>query len=257
MTSSLFPNLDPVQLRGTASTQLKAVIQAGGKGTRLRPHTFVMPKPLMPVGEVPVIEVLLKWLRRWDVKDAYITTGYLGHLIRALCGDGGQWDMDIRYSEELEPLGTVGALCHLKDQLNDTFLMLNGDLITDLNLNDFTAFHYENESPLTVATTNKVINIDFGVIHDDENRVTAFREKPQLNYQVSMGIYCMEPTILDLIPEGVPFGFDNLMHSMLKHKLPVYVYKHDGVWMDIGNEKDFNHVQKCFAQQYQALILGN
>src|SRR5919106_914797 len=111
-------------------TIMKAVIQAGGKGTRLRPYTLVVPKPMMPVGEQPVIEVLLKWLRRWDIKEVYITTGYLGDLIRALCGDGSQWDMDINYSKELEPLGTIGALSEIQDHLTDTFLVLNGDLIT-------------------------------------------------------------------------------------------------------------------------------
>jgi len=114
---------------------MKAVIQAGGKGTRLRPYTLVLPKPLMPVSGTPVIELLLKWLRRNGINEAFITTGYLGHLLKALCGDGNQWDMSITYSEEPEPLGTVGALTLLEDQLDDTFLVLNGDLITDFDLN--------------------------------------------------------------------------------------------------------------------------
>jgi NDP-mannose synthase len=236
---------------------MKAVIQAGGKGTRLRPYTLIMPKPLMPVGESPVLEVLLKWLRRWDIHEVYITTGHLGHLIRALCGDGNQWDMDIKYTEELEPMGTVGALSHLREHLTETFLMLNGDLITDLDLENFTAFHKKNKGPITVACTDKVVNIDFGVIDNgDGHRITGFKEKPKLRYQVSMGIYCMEPSILKLIPDGVPFGFDNLMHSMLKQGLPVYVYEHSGLWMDIGNEDDFNNVQQSFTGQYKSLILG-
>ncbi len=236
---------------------MKAVIQAGGKGTRLRPYTLIMPKPLMPVGEFPVLEVLLKWLRRWDIHEAYITTGHLGHLIRALCGDGSQWDMDIKYTEELEPMGTVGALSHLKEHLTETFLMLNGDLITDLDLTAFTAFHEKNKAPITVACTYKTIDIDFGVIRNvNGHRITEFKEKPKLKYQVSMGIYCMEPSILELIPDGVPFGFDNLMHSMLKQGLPVHVYKHSGLWMDIGNEDDFNHVQQSFTGQYKSRILG-
>ena len=236
---------------------MKAVIQAGGRGTRLRPYTLILPKPLMPVGEFPVLEVLLKWLRRWDIHEAYITTGYLGHLIRALCGDGSQWDMDINYTEEREPMGTVGALSHLKEHLTETFLMLNGDLITDLDLTAFIAFHQKSKAPITVASTDKKVNIDFGVIKNGRgHRITGFEEKPQLSYQVSMGIYCMEPAILEHIPSGVPFGFDNLMHSMLKQQLPVHVFKHSGLWMDIGNEDDFNDVQQSFTREYKSRILG-
>ena len=236
---------------------MKAVIQAGGRGTRLRPYTLVMPKPLMPVGDSSVLEVLLKWLRRWDITEVYITTGYLGHLIRTLCGDGNQWGLSIEYSEEPEPLGTVGALNHLKEHLTETFLMLNGDLITDLNVNDFVMFHEENEGALTVATTDKLVNIDFGVIHNGRgHRITGFNEKPTLTYQVSMGIYCMEPAVLELIPEGVPFGFDNLIHTMLKHEHPVHQYKHSGLWMDIGNEEDFNNAQESFTREYKSLVLG-
>ena len=236
---------------------MRAVIQAGGKGTRLRPYTLALPKPLMPVGEFPVLEVLLKWLRRWDVQEAYITTGHLGHLIRALCGDGSQWGMNIQYTEEPEPMGTVGALAYLKEQLTDTFLMLNGDLITDLDLTAFVEFHENHKGAITVACAEKNVDIAFGVIENGNGeRITGFREKPRLNYQVSMGIYCMEPSILDLIPVGVPFGFDNLVCSMLKQNLPVYVYKHAGLWMDIGNEEDFNAVQQAFTREYKSLILG-
>lgn len=237
---------------------MRAVIQAGGKGTRLRPYTFALPKPLMPVGEFPVLEVLLKWLRRWDIHEAYITTGHLGHLIRALCGDGSQWGMNIKYTEEHEPMGTVGALSYLKEHLTDTFLMLNGDLITDLDLIAFIDFHRKRKASITVACADRNVNIDFGVIENGKSdRMTGFREKPKLSYQVSMGIYCMEPVILDFIPEGVPFGFDNLIFSMLKQNFPVYIYKHAGLWMDIGNENDFNSVQQSFTREYKARILGS
>jgi mannose-1-phosphate guanylyltransferase len=237
---------------------MRAVIQAGGQGTRLRPYTFVVPKPLMPVGEQPVIEMLLKWLRRWGIKEACITTGYLGHLISTLCGDGSQWDMEIQYSNEREPLGTIGPLANIKDYLTDMFLVLNGDLITDLDINDFVGFHKSSGAQVTVACTDQVIDLDFGVIDapNGDGRMAGFREKPSMAYQVSMGIYCMEPAILDLIPRDVPFGFDNLMHTMLLHDMPVYTYKHKGLWLDIGQEKDFTLVQERFANEYKSLILG-
>jgi NDP-sugar pyrophosphorylase family protein len=219
---------------------MKAVIQAGGKGTRLRPYTMVLPKPLMPIDDLPVIEILLKWLRQNDVEKVYVTTGYLGHLIRALCGDGSQWGMSIEYCQEHEPLGTIGALCLLRKELNDeeTFLMLNGDVVTDLDLQAFQAFHKERGNLVTVAMTEKNVKIDLGVIHCKNQRIQAFEEKPTMKFNVSMGIYCMEIGVLELIPQGIPFGFDNLMHAMLARNLQVNVYEHCGMWLDIGRPED-------------------
>lgn len=218
---------------------MKAVLQAGGKGTRLRPYTLVLPKPLMPVGGSPVIEVLLKWLRRNDIEFAYVTTGYLGHLLRALCGDGSQWGLSIEYCEEPQPLGTVGALRLLEKELTETFLTLNGDLVTDLDLQKFQASHRESGALLTVAITEKNIKVDLGVVHCENGRIHSFEEKPTLKYLVSMGIYCMEPSVLDLIPQGMPFGFDNLVHAMLARGLQINTYEHTGMWLDIGRPEDF------------------
>jgi len=223
---------------------MKAVIQSGGKGTRLRPYTMVLPKPLMPVGSKPVLELLLKWLRRHGTTHAYITTGYLGHLIRSYCGDGGQWDLQISYTEEPEPLGTMGALSLLRHQLDDTFLMLNGDVLTDLNLNDFIAGHRKHGAALTVATARRDIHIAFGIIEAKDGWVTRFKEKPIMPHFVSTGIYCMEPSILSLIPSGVAFGFDDLMYRMLERKLPIRSYVHNGLWLDIGSVEDFRKAQE-------------
>lgn len=231
-----------------------AVIQAGGKGTRLRPYTLVLPKPLMPVGELPVIEMLLKWLRRNGIQKAFITLGYLGHLIRALCGNGSQWGMEIVYSEEKEPLGTVGPLQLIRKELDQTFLMLNGDLITDLQLETLIAFHRQKGGLVTVASKIKRVKVDLGVIESQSARITGFQEKPTMDFHVSMGIYCMEPEILDLIPDGVPFGFDDLMRQMLKEDLPVYMYEHDGTWMDIGREEDFLRAQEYFMNNHNSML---
>ena len=233
-----------------------AVIQAGGKGTRLRPYTLVMPKPLMPVGDEPVLLILLKWLRKWGIKESIITTGYLGHLIRALCECNKNMDMKISYSQEPEPLGTVGALRLLDGKLVDTFVTVNGDLICDLDLQAFISFHKECRGLLTVAVTQKNVNIDLGVMDCEQNLISKFREKPVLKFKVSMGIYCMEPDILNLIPKGMPFGFDDLVHEMLRTKLPVHVYEHNGFWMDIGRKEDFEIAQKVFLKEHKSRILG-
>jgi NDP-sugar pyrophosphorylase family protein len=223
---------------------MKAVIQSGGKGMRLRPYTMILPKPLMPVGSQPVLEFLLKWLRRHGAHEAYITTGHLGHLIRSYFGNGAQWGLRINYTEEKEPLGTVGALSLLRNELDSTFLVLNGDILTDLNLNAFVAAHRRYGAALTVATTQRFVQVDFGVLENEEGWVTQFREKPRLTYLVSTGIYCMETSILDLIPTGVPFGFDDLMHCMLQRAMPVRVFLHNGLWLDIGSIDDFHKAQE-------------
>jgi len=227
---------------------MKAVIQSGGNGTRLRPYTMVLPKPLMPVGSKPVLELLLKWLRRNGIRDIYITTGYLGNLIRGVCGDGSQWDLDIRYTEEEEPLGTIGPLTLLRKELDSTFLVINGDVLTDLNLAAFVACHRKEGAALTIATATRTIRMDFGIIKDVGGTVIHFMEKPNLTHVVSMGVYCMEPVILDYIPMGVPFGFDDLVSCMLLKGSSVRVFPHHGFWLDIGRVEDFQKAQDLVAE---------
>ena len=222
---------------------MKVVIQAGGKGMRLRPYTTVLPKPLLPVGSKPVLELLLRWVRRNGARDVYITTGYLGHLIRAFCGDGRQWDLNIIYSEERETLGTIGALSLLREELNETFLVINGDVLTDLNVGAFVRSHRASGAALSVATMRRSIRLDFGVIEAEEGMVTHFREKPHLSHLVSMGIYCMEPSMLQHIPPGIPFGFDDLVFRMLDLKSPVHTFRHNGFWLDVGRIEDFQKAQ--------------
>ena len=222
---------------------MKVVIQAGGKGMRLRPYTTVLPKPLLPVGSKPVLELLLRWVRRNGSRDVYITTGYLGHLIRAFCGDGHQWDLRIIYSEEREPLGTIGALNLLRKELDEPFLVINGDVLTDLNIGAFVRSHRASGSTLSVATMQRSIRMDFGVIEVEKGKIAHFREKPRLSHLVSMGIYYMEPEILQHIPSGIPFGFDDLVFRMLEVKAPVNTFQHNGFWLDVGRIEDFQRAQ--------------
>lgn len=223
---------------------MKAVIQCGGKGTRLRPYTTVLPKPLMPLGTKPVLELLITWLRRNGVRDIYITTGYLGHLIRSYFGDGHQWDVNIEYTQEPEPLGTVGALSLLRDKLDTTFLMLNGDVVTDLSLNALIEHHRRQNARLTVSTIVRTVRVDFGVIEETDFRITRFKEKPNLSHLVSMGVYCMEPNMLEHVPAGIPFGFDDLLFRMLELGKPVNTFLHKGFWLDVGRVEDFHKAQE-------------
>jgi mannose-1-phosphate guanylyltransferase len=231
---------------------MKAVIQCGGAGMRLRPYTSVLPKPLMPIGARPVLELLLKWLRRNGIDDVYITTGYLGHLIRSFCGDGSQWNITIHYTQEMEPLGTIGPLSLIRDELTEPFLVLNGDVLTDLSLSQFAACHRAHGDHVTIATASRVVKMDFGVIDEVDGEVRIFREKPSLSHLVSMGLYCMNPTVMQFIPNGVPFGFDDLMLQMLTQGHKVHVFKHEGIWLDIGRVDDFQDAQKISWDEQSA-----
>lgn len=222
---------------------MKAVIQCGGKGTRLRPYTMVLPKPLMPVAAKPVLELLLHWLRRNNIRDVYITTGYLGHLIKSFCNGGEQFNLRIRYTEEKEPLGTIGPLSMLKDELDETFLVINGDILTDLSIASFAECHRSHGNIVTVATSLRRTKTDFGVIEQSSGRITSFKEKPVLTNLVSMGVYCMEPEALSYIPHGVPFGFDDLILCMLSERVRTGTFLHDGLWLDIGRIEDFQTAQ--------------
>lgn len=223
---------------------MKVVIQCGGMGTRLRPYTMVLPKPLMPVGTKPVLELLLRWLRRNDVRDVYITTGYLAHLIRSFCADGQQWDMRIKYTEEREPLGTIGPLGLLRDELDETFIVINGDILTDLSITTFANFHRKQQGLVTVASAVRRTKMEFGVIEQVGGRIVAFKEKPVLTNLMSMGVYCMDPGIMKYIPNEIPFGFDDLILCMLARDLPVFSFPHDGLWLDIGRVEDFQKAQE-------------
>jgi NDP-sugar pyrophosphorylase family protein len=223
---------------------MKVVVQCGGQGARLRPYTMILPKPLMPVGARPVLELVLKWLRRNGAEECYVTTGYLGELIKAVCRDGKQWDVQIHYTDEREPLGTIGPLSLLRDELDTTFLVVNGDVLTDLNLSAFVATHRELGAITTIATANRTTKMDFGVIEDKMGRVTLFKEKPQLSCVVSMGVYCMEPEVLQYVPSNVPFGFDDLMMCLMRKNISVSTYRHSGFWLDVGRIEDFQIAQE-------------
>jgi NDP-sugar pyrophosphorylase family protein len=234
---------------------VKAVILAGGRGTRLRPYTLVLPKPLVPIGDRPVLELLLQRLRKFGLEEIIITIGYLGDLIRSFCGDGSKWRMNITYSEEKEPLGTIGPLTLIEDQLKETFLVCNGDIITDLNIFKFIDFHKQRAGIATVATTRRKVKIDLGVLEcDDEHRVENFMEKPENKFLASLGIYLFEPQLLDYVPKYVPFGFDDLMNSLISQDVPVYTYLHNGYWLDIGMEEDFRKAQREFEENRERIL---
>ncbi|GAB6285715.1 MAG: nucleotidyltransferase family protein [Methanoregula sp.] len=218
---------------------MQAIILAGGKGRRLMPYTTVLPKPLMPIGDYPIIEVILRQLKRCGYTRISICTGYLHELIHAYLDSNKTLGLDITYTHEETPLGTIGPL-RLIDNLDDTFLVMNGDILTDLDFRKLIEFHKKCGAVATVATYQRDVNIDFGVLeHDKEQKITAFREKPTFHFDVSMGIYVFSKKILVYVPTDAPFGFDQLMYALTERNEAVFSYPHTGYWLDIGRPDDY------------------
>jgi NDP-sugar pyrophosphorylase family protein len=218
---------------------MQAIILAGGKGRRLLPYTTVLPKPLMPIGDYPIIEVILRQLKRSGFNKISISTGYLHELIHAYLDSNKTLGLNITYSHEDTPLGTIGPL-RLIENLEDTFLVMNGDILTDLDYRKLIESHKKRGAIATVATYQRDANIDFGVLEQNlEHKIIAFREKPTYHFDVSMGVYVFSKKILDYVPVGTPFGFDQLMYALIAKNEDVYSYPHTGYWLDIGRPDDY------------------
>jgi NDP-mannose synthase len=226
----------------------RAVILAGGKGARLAPYTTVLPKPLMPIGDMPILEIVIRQLRRAGVRDITLSVGYLASLLEAYFGDGHRWDVSLCYSRETEPLGTAGPLA-LVPGLDDTFLVMNGDLLTTLDYTEMARRHRESGAAATLGLFQKQVKIDLGVIEaDGGSRVSGYVEKPTLTYEVSMGIYVMEPRVLGYIPRGQRFDLPDLIKSLIADRQPIMGYRFDGHWLDIGRQEDYAHAVEIFER---------
>lgn len=227
---------------------MQAIILAGGKGRRLYPYTTVLPKPLMPIGDYPILEVILRQLQSAGFEDVVISTGYLHGLIRAYLEGSQGVQIPIRYSHESDPLGTIAPL-RLIDGLAETFLVMNGDILTDIDYRALIDYHRERGAIATIATYQRDATIDFGVLErNGENRIRGFREKPVYHFDVSMGIYVFQREILDHIPTEGPFGFDDLMNALTAENADVYSYPFQGYWLDIGRPDDYENSIREFEE---------
>ncbi len=224
---------------------MKAIILAGGRGTRLRPFTSVIPKPLVPVGDQTVLEILIAALKRERITDLVLCVNHMSDLIKAYFGDGTKWGVRIRYSEEERFLGTVAPIKLLRD-LPEDFLVMNGDLLTNLKFRDLYRSHVRHRALLTIATYKRTSQIDFGVIDVDPARevVTGFHEKPTKAVDVSMGVYVFNRSLLDHVPDNVPFGFDELVLALLREKREIRIYPFSGYWLDIGRPADYDRANQ-------------
>lgn len=216
----------------------RAVVLAGGVGSRLAPYTTVLPKPLMPVGDMSILEVVIRQLAHFGFSDITLAVGYLSELIMAVCGDGSRWGVHIRYSLEERPLGTAGPLT-LLDPPDSPFLVMNGDVLTTLDFAELYRQHHETGALITVATTEREVQIELGVLElDSQRRVTNYIEKPKFEYQVSMGIYVMDPAVLGHMPPGTRIDLPDLVRATAPLGR-VQAYRFHGYWRDIGNRSDY------------------
>ncbi|MFI8930211.1 NDP-sugar synthase [Streptomyces sp. NPDC053474] len=236
---------------------MHAVILAGGKGVRLRPYTTALPKPLVPIGDQhAILEIVLRQLSAAGFTSCTIAIGHLGHIIRAYVGNGSRWNLRIGYSTEESPLGTMGPLLTMLDRLPEHFLVMNGDVLTDLDFADVLRSHQESKAPLTIATYPREVHIDFGVLTTEERRVVAFTEKPSVDYRVSMGVYGVSRDTLAPYTPGLPLGFDELVLDLLKTENPPHAYAFDGYWLDIGRPDDYDRANAEFTTHRSLLLKG-
>lgn len=226
---------------------MRAVILAGGKGTRLAPYTTVLPKPLMPIGEMPILEIVIRQLEKHGFNDLTLAVGYLAELLMAYCGDGSKFNVKLNYSHEEQPLGTAGPISLVPD-LNDTFLVMNGDLLTTINYSELLKYHKERGAIATVACYQRDVKIDLGVIEMDfDNWVANYIEKPTYHYSVSMGIYMFEPEVLHYIPKNQRLDLPELVIKLMNAGEKVNVYKFEGYWLDIGRHDDYEKAIEEFS----------
>lgn len=237
---------------------MKAVILAGGKGSRLKPYATVFPKPLMPVGDMPILEIIIRQLKSQGITDIIIAVGHLGELIMNFFGDGTKLGVNIKYSREEQPLGTAGGLGLIKDELKDTFLMINGDTLTTLNFSDLTDCHKKNQAIVTIALKQRDSYIDFGIAElDDSGSLTGYTEKPTIHHLVSMGVYICEPRLLRYIKAGERLDFPDLVKILISKGELIKGFTFDGYWLDIGRPDDYEKANDEIEEIFPKLLKGD
>ena len=237
---------------------MKAVILAGGRGTRLEPYTTVFPKPLVPIEERPIIDIIMRQLSYYGIQDIILSVGYLAELIQSYFHNGRNRfsNISISYVREDAPTGTAGAL-GLLPEMADTFLVMNGDILTTLNYSKLVEFHKSKKAAVTIGTYKKEVKIDLGVINvDQDGYLLNYDEKPTKNYLVSMGVYVYEPHVLSYIKPGEYLDFPDLILRLLENREKVASYSSNDFWLDIGRHEDYALAQKTFASMREQFLPG-
>ena len=226
---------------------MRAIILAGGRGRRLEPYTITFPKPMVPVCNMPILEIVIRQLKAAGFDHVTMAVGHLAELLMAYFGDGEKWGIKIDYSREDQPLGTVGPL-KLIDDLPEKFLVMNGDVLTTLKYDWLYNYHAESQAEMTIACHRQNTKVDFGVIEfDGRLEVTGYREKPVLPYDVSMGVYLFNRSVLDTFEAGEYMDLPTVVTSLIGNGSPVKVFLSDCEWLDIGRPEDYAHASETFS----------
>ena len=234
---------------------MKAIILAGGKGTRLVPYTTVFPKPLMPVDGMPILEVIVKQLAHFHIEELIFTVSQESEpLLSAYFGNGSRYGVDISYSREEKPLGTTGPLSLISD-LPETFLVMNGDVLTTLNYQKLIQYHRRQRGMVTIAMNQKRIQLELGVMELGQgHRLTQYIEKPTLSYSVSMGVYIFEKKVLKWVPSRGYLDFPELIQKLLRKGEKIFCYPSNDFWLDIGRHEDYGEAQRMFQKMRKKLL---
>ena len=236
---------------------MRAIVLAGGRGSRLRPYTVVLPKPLMPIGDRPVLDIVVRQLHRAGFERLTVATGYLAELIEAFLGDGGSYGIAVDYFREAKPLGTAGSL-GLIEGLEEPFLVMNGDVLTDLDYSRLLADHTASDAIATIATRRREVEVQLGVLHFgnplDATRLTDYDEKPQIEYEASMGVYCFSPRVSEHIVPGEPLDFPELILRLIAAGEIVRGWRSTAYWLDIGSHDDYERAQEEFERVRDRLL---
>ncbi|MDO8638530.1 MAG: sugar phosphate nucleotidyltransferase [Candidatus Daviesbacteria bacterium] len=234
---------------------MRAILIAGGKGTRLYPYTVNFPKPLVPIGDKPVLEILIRRLRNYGFDHITLCVGHLSGLIEAYFKDGSWLGLKIDYSLEHEPLGTAGPIKLIGGYLPDTFLVANGDLLTDIDFKKIFEMHKKKKADLTVGTYKKEEKIELGVLKIKKGKVVDYLEKPINKYDISMGLYIFSRSVVDFIPLNQRYDMPSLVVELIKNKKNVVSYEHEGYWLDIGRPDDYQKAIEKYTEDPNSFTL--
>ena len=230
---------------------MKAVILAGGLGTRLRPFTETIPKPLLPIGEKAILEIQIERLHKYGVTDVYLATNYKSAYIENFFGDGSRYGVRLHISKEDQPLGTAGPLTLLKQTLTEPFIVMNGDILSLVDFGALMAFAQQKHAVLTITAKKEIRPFEFGNIFSEGDFVTGIQEKPDIVMYILAGIYVMTPAIFAHIPDKTYYGMDTLIKDLLQRKIPVAKYDLHEYWLDIGRVSDYEKAQDVYQTHFQ------
>ena len=230
--------------------EITAVILTGGLGTRLRPYTLSMPKPMLPLGDKPILEHIIEWLKQNSIKKIIISLGYMGRVIEEYFQDGKELDVEIKYVKTRKPMGTAGQLKAVEKLLKDTFLCVYGDAIIDCDINEILKEHYKNNATVSISLIKYKESLKYGFIEiNNKNRVLNWNEKPEYSGLINIGCYIMEPKFLQYIPKKTVYGMDNAVKNAIEAKDKIYGNIINSNFIDIGDKESYDNIYEKYLSE--------